>query len=100
MTHITRLAALASLAISPFALHPTSAAAEDYVQVGTGIIDQFVSSTRLTSGGGEFSGFPGVFLRAGGGIGRRAAANERNAGCHTGAGQPLEMPRAQPTIML
>ena len=37
MTHITRLAALASLAISPFALHPTSAAAEDYVQVGTGV---------------------------------------------------------------
>ncbi len=37
MTHIIRLAALAGLAASAFALPSAPAAAEDYVQVGTGI---------------------------------------------------------------
>jgi len=37
MISITRFTALAAIAVSPLALHPNSAAAEDYVQVGTGI---------------------------------------------------------------
>ena len=37
MTHVTRLAALAGLVVGPFALLSAPAAAEDYVQVGTGI---------------------------------------------------------------